>query len=332
MRHIIVVILLMLLMPSGAQALTFLSGAQPQVDTPIPDDVIASGGVVTINAPVDSLTVAGGTVVVNAPVREDIIAAGGTLVINGDAGGKVIAAGGDIEVNGNATNILITGSSIRVGSGAVIQRDAVLSGGDVTNEGSVMRNLTVSASTFNNTGTAGNVTFEEQERASPLFSGLFLVLLAIGSLILGLIFVRFVSDPFIAVVRETERRPVVFTILGFIAHFVTIFVLLIIAITIIGIPIALFLGLLFFAAMLISPLFVAYALGDVITSRAGRRPGSIWIFVIGFVILHILFAIPLLGIVIHAIAMSLGYGALLSALRGARTFSAGGETHPPASP
>lgn len=332
MRHPIVIILLMLLIPSGAQALTFLSGAQPQVDTPIPDDVIASGGVVTINAPVNSLTVAGGTVMVNAPIKNDIIAAGGTLVINGDAGGKVIAAGGDIEMNGNATNVLITGGSIRVGRGAVIQRDAVLSGGDITNEGAVMRNLTVSASTFNNTGTAGNVTFEEREEPNPLLSGLFSVLLAIGSLILGLVFVRFVSDPFLAVVQETERRPVVFTILGFIAHFVTILVLLIIAITVIGIPIALFLGLLFVAAMLISPLFVAYALGDLITSRVGRRPGSIWIFVVGFVILHILFAIPLLGIVIHVIAMSLGYGALLSALRGARPFRAGREAHPPASP
>ncbi|MEG3055235.1 MAG: hypothetical protein WBH94_05590 [Methanoculleus sp.] len=324
MRHLAVFILVLLLIPSGAQALTFLSGDQPQIDTPIPDDVVASGGIVTINAPVDSLTVAGGTVTVNAPVKSDIIAAGGTLVINGDAGGKVIAAGGDIEVNGNATNVLITGGSIRIGRDAVIQRDAVISGGEVTSEGVVMRNLTVSATTFNNTGTAGNVTFEEREESGLLVSGI-LVLLAVGLLILGLIFVRFVPDPFLAVVHEVERRPVVFTVLGFIAHFVTMIVLLIIAITIIGIPIALFLGLLFIASMLISTFFVAYALGDAIASRAKWRAGRIWIFILGFVILYILFAIPLLGMIIHVIAMSLGYGGLLSALRGARLFRTGGD-------
>lgn len=326
MRYFVVTILLLLLIPSGVQALTFLSGDQPQIDTPIPDDVVASGGTVTINAPVDSLTVAGGTVAVNAPVQSDVIAAGGTLIINGDVGGKVLAAGGDIEVNGNATNALITGGSIRIGKDAVILRDAVLSGGEITNEGAVMRNLTVSANTFNNFGTAGNVTFEEREDTGLLLlSGIISVLITVGFLILGLLLIRCFPDPFLAVVHEVERRPVVFTVLGFFAIFVTIIIFLIITVIIIGIPIALVGGLLFIAAMLISPLFVAYALGDTIVSRAGWKSGRMWIFILGFVILHILFLIPLLGMIIQAIAVSLGYGGLLSTLRSVRLSRPGGE-------
>ena len=323
MRHLIVIVLILLLIPSGVQALTFLSGDQPAVDTPIPDDVVASGGIVTINAPIDSLTAAGGTVMVNAPVKNDVIAAGGTLIINGDVGGKVLAAGGDIEVNGNATNVLATGGAVRIGQGAVIRRDAVLSGGMVANEGSVVRNLTVSANNFSNTGTAGNVTFEEREEPGPLLAGIFSVLAAIGFFILGLLLVGLLPGPFSTVVHEVERRPVVFTVLGFIALFVTTIVLLIVAVTIIGLPIALFGGLLFIVGMLVSPLFVAYALGDVIASRAGRRPGRIWIFVLGFVILQILIFIPLFGMIVHAVAVSLGYGGLLSALRSIRQSRAG---------
>lgn len=318
MNHLAVVILALLLIPSGAQALTFLGGDEALIDTPIPDDVVVSGGTVTVSAPVDSLTVAGGTVRVDAPVAGDVIAAGGTLIVNGDVGGKVLAAGGEIELNGNATNALVTGGAVRIGRDAVILRDAVISAGEVTNEGSVLRNLTVSGETFTNTGTAGNVTFE-QEEPGPALPGLFAVLAAIGFLILGLILVRLLPGPFTAVVREVERSPVLLAVLGFVAIIVTAIVLLIVAVTVIGLPIAFFGALLFIVALMLSSLFVAYALGDVIASRTGWKPGPLGIFVLGFVILQILIFIPLLGLLVQVVAVSLGYGGILYALRGVRS-------------
>ncbi|WP_292409716.1 MULTISPECIES: hypothetical protein [unclassified Methanoculleus] len=313
MKHLAVIILALLLIPSGVHALTFLGGDQPVIDTPIPDDVIVSGGSVTVSAPVNSLTVAGGTVTVNAPIEGDVIAAGGTLTVNGDVGGKVLAAGGEIELNGNATNTLITGGTVRIGENAVIERDAVIGAGEVTNAGTVLRNLTVSADTFTNTGTAGNVTFEE-EQDSGLLPGLFAVFAAIGFLILGLLFVQFLPEPFAAVVRQIEARPVILTVVGFFAIIVSAILLLIVAVTIVGLPIALVGGLLFIVALMLSSLFVAYALGVVIASRAGRKPGRAWTFVLGFVILQILFFIPLLGTIVQVVAVSLGYGGILYAL------------------
>ena len=326
MNHLAVIILGLLLIPSGAQALTFLGGDQPVIDTPIPDDVIASGGSVTVGAPVDSLTVAGGRVTVDAPVRGDVIAAGGTLIINGDVGGKVLAAGGEIEVNGNATNALVTGGTVRIGRDAVIQRDAVISAGDITNEGSVLRNLTVAGNTFKNTGTAGNVTFEEAEKEPALpVPGLFSMLAAIGFLILGLILVRAFPAQFAAVVGEVEGSPLLLTLIGFVAIIVSAVLLLIVAVTIIGLPLALVGGLLFIVALMLSSLFVAYALGDVIVSRTGWKPGPMAVFALGFVVLQVLIFIPVLGSLVQVVAVSLGYGGLLYALRGAWPFSAGGE-------
>ncbi len=323
MKHLAVIILVLLLIPSGAQALTFLGGDQQEIDTPIPDDVVASGGSVTVSAPVDSLTVAGGTVRVDAPVRGDVIAAGGTLIINGDVGGKVLAAGGEIELNGNATNALVTGGTVRIGEGAVIERDAFISAGEVTNAGTVLRNLTVSGETFSNTGTAGNVTFEEPPEPG-LLPDLLSVLFAIGFLILGLLLIRVFPDLFAAVIRQVEKSPLLLTVLGFVAIVVSAIILLIVAVTIIGLPLALVGGLLFIVALMLSSLFVAYALGDVIASRAGWRPGRAWIFVLGFVILQILIFIPLLGAIVQVVAVSLGYGGLLYALRSVCPFRAGG--------
>lgn len=324
MRHLAIIILALLLIPSGAEALTFLGGDETLIDTPIPDDVVVSGGTVTVNAPVDSLTVAGGTVRVDAPVAGDIIAGGGSLIINGDVGGKVLAAGGEIELNGNATNALVTGGAVRIGRDAVIERDAVISAGEVTNEGSVLRNLTVEAETFTNTGTAGNVTFEQEEPESAL-PGLFSVLFAVGFLILGLLLIRGFPDLFQAVVGQVRESPVLLTVLGFVAIIVSAIILVIVAITIVGLPIALVGGLIFLVALMLSSLFVAYALGDVIASRAGWSPGRAWIFVLGFVILQILIFIPLLGAIVQIIAVSLGFGGLLYALRSDRPFRAGGE-------
>jgi hypothetical protein len=248
----------------------------------------------------------------------DIIAAGGTLIVNGDVGGKVLAAGGEIDLNGNATNVLATGGTVRIGRDAVIERDAVISAGEVTNDGAVLGNLTVSANTFSNPGTAGNVTFEEREVQSGLaLPGLFAVLVAIGFLILGLLIIRFLPGPFSAVVREVERSPVVRTVVGFVAIIVTAILLLIIAVTVIGLPVALVGGLIFIVSLMLSSLFVAYALGDVIASRTGWKAGPLWRFVLGFVILQILIFIPLLGALVQIIAVSLGYGGLLYALRGA---------------
>ena len=323
MRYMIVLILGLLLIPSGVQALTFLGGDRQVIDTPIPDDVVASGGYLTINAPVESLTAAGGMVVVNAPVAGDVIAAGGTLILNGDVGGKVLAAGGDIELNGNVTNALITAGTVRIGKNAVVQRDAVISAGEITNEGSVLRNLTVSGDTFNNPGTAGNVTYEKPEEPG-LLSDIISFLFAIGFLILGIFLIRSFPGMFSAVVGQIEKNPVILTILGFAAIVASVIILAILAITIVGLPIALVAGLLFAAALMISSLFVAYALGDLIASHVRWTPGRTWIFILGFVILQILLFTPLLGTIVQVVAISLGYGGILYALRDACPFCAGG--------
>ncbi|NLA99875.1 MAG: hypothetical protein GX837_02760 [Methanomicrobiales archaeon] len=323
MRSMAVLILGLLLIPSGVQAITFLGGDQQVIDTPIPDDVVASGGYLTVNAPVESLTAAGGMVVVNAPVAGDVIAAGGTLILNGDVGGKVLAAGGNIELNGNVTNALITGGTVRIGKDAVVQRDAVISAGEVTNEGSVLRNLTVSGDTFNNPGTAGNVTYERPEEPG-LLPDIISILFAIGFLILGIFLIRSFPGMFSTVVGQIDKNPVILTVLGFAAIIASVIILAILAITVVGLPIALVAGLLFAAALMISSLFVAYVLGDLIASHVGWTPGRIWIFVMGFVILQILFSTPLFGMIVQVVAVSLGYGGILYALRDACPCRTGG--------
>jgi hypothetical protein len=85
------------------------------------------------------------------------------------------------------------------------------------------------------------------------------------------------------------------------------------AITIIGIPIALLLGMSLVGAILLASLFVSSAFGTAIARRAGWTMGSMGAFVMGFVLLHLVFLIPVAGIIIRIIVVSMGLGALLVA-------------------
>ena len=82
----IFLLLLLILLPFPASALETLSGGEVRIDQAIDDDVFASGGAITVNAPVESLMAAGGQITVNAPVKGDVIAAGGQVTLNSDVG------------------------------------------------------------------------------------------------------------------------------------------------------------------------------------------------------------------------------------------------------
>jgi hypothetical protein len=312
------ILILLLAVPASVQALATFSGGQVAITSPVNDDVFASGGMVDINAPVASLIVAGGTVNVNAPVRGDVIAAGGTVNVNTDIGGKLVAAGGTIDVKGNiGTNAILTGGAVNILPSSTIARDAMISGGQVSNAGHVIGNLSVNARTFENTGTAGHVDVHlENERPglSAVF-GLLGLLFIIGMFVLGIVLLKVAPEKFLTVESEVRKSPVIRTIVGFVGLIVTVILLVILGITVVLLPIALVAGMVFLIAVLLSTLFVASSLGRVIAGRL-KWSGPEWqLFLLGFVILNILFLIPVIGVIILVISVSLGFGAFLYAIR-----------------
>ena len=312
------VLILLLAVPASVQALATFSGGQVTITTPVDDDVFASGGMVDINAPVASLIVAGGTVNVNAPVRGDVIAAGGTVNVNSDVGGKLVAAGGAIDVKGNiGTNAVLTGGTVKILSSSTISRDALISGGQVSNAGHVIGNLSVNARTFENSGSAGHVDVK-LENEVPGLSAVFALLgllFIIGMFILGIVLLKVAPEKFLTVEREVRKSPLIRTIVGFVAIIVTVIILVLLGITVVLFPIALLVGMIFLIALLLSTLFVSSSLGRVIAGYM-KWSGPEWqLFLLGFVILYLLFLIPIIGTIILVISVSLGFGAFLYAMR-----------------
>jgi hypothetical protein len=319
----IVLLLMVLLLSSGALALRTFSGEVVTIDTAIDDDVFAAGNMVNINAPVNSAVVAGGNVNINAPVKGDVFAAGGQVNLNSDVGGKFVTAGGNVNLGGEiGTNLVAAGGTVDILPGKTVGRDALIAGSNVINSGHVNGTLTVSANSFENTGSAGKVDFrkteafrEEEKREAAGVFGFFGLLMLIGYLILGLILVRFLPGVFADVNSEIGRSPVVATVVGFVLMIASFIAIIIVAITVIGLPIALIAALLLITALMLTGTFVSYSLGKWIGSRLKLKYSDLVLFVIGFVILNILFLIPFIGGLASLISVSLGFGAILYACR-----------------
>jgi hypothetical protein len=310
----ILLILLLCLLPLPAPALETLSGGEVRVGQAIADDVFASGGAITIDAPVDSLIAAGGQITVNAPVKGDVIAAGGQITLNSDVGGKVVAAGGTVTLNGNVgTNAVVTGGDVTLGSESSVGRDAMISGGNVVNAGNVAGKLSVKANTFTNQGSAGTLDVELQpkSRLTGTFLSIFGILFTVGLLILGLVLIWAAPERFRVVERELTASPLLAVVLGFSGLIIGFILLVILAITLIGLPLAIFLGLLGGMALLLSTLFASSALGRWIGILLKKDLSGYVAFLIGFVVLNLLFRIPVAGFFILVIAVSIGIGAML---------------------
>jgi hypothetical protein len=320
----ILVLLTLFLLCSSGQALQVFSGETISIATPVADDIIATGSQVSINAPVDSAIVAGGTVNINAPVKGDVIAAGGQVYVNSDVGGKVVAAGGNVNLGGNiGTNLVAAGGAVNILPGKTIERDALIAGGQVVNAGRINGTITVSANQFNNTGSAAAVKFhmveDQSENKKDYETGfnIFRLLAILGYFILGLLLVRYLPGIFIIVDGEMSCSTLLKTFLGFVMIIASFIAVLLVAATVVGLPIALISTLLILAALMLSGTFVSFSLGRWICERAWKRQSDLICFIIGFVILNVAFLLPFVGGLVSLISMSLGFAALLYAARAA---------------
>ena len=333
MKRLIIISLMLILLLPNVHALEMLSGDQVSVNSPIDDDVFAAGGDVNINAPVTSVVIAGGDVNINAPVTSvviaggdvninapvsgDVFVAGGQISINSDIEGKIVAAGGDIDLRGDAKNAVIAGGNINIHSTTVISRDAVITGGNVSNAGKIIGNLTVRAENFQNTGSAGSVDFKKSEGLQGLqrVMNIFSILMTVGFLIIGIILLKLFPAQFFIVEEEVRKAPVKNTLVGFVLIIASVILIILFSVTIIGFPVALIMGMLFITALMLSSLFVSFAVGRKIVDLFKFETNDILIFVLGFVILSLLFRIPYAGVLIGIVAISLGFGAIIYALR-----------------
>ncbi len=347
--------------PVGAD--TFAFGGSVRIDKPVPGDLIAAGGNVDVDAPVaGDAMLAGGNLRVTAKVEQSVLAGGGRLILDAPIGRNLRVGGGQVEVGPMAA----IGGNVMVGGGQVSLRGPVkgsvtVGGGRVLIDGPVEGDVVSNAGRLTlgpNARLAGKLSYRSKDalerdpaaqvagaverlsmpgrsaarerepdwrdraqRAGP--SWLWTVgLMAIAALLVAALPVTTQR------VADALRTSLGWSLLwGFIALVCIPVAALILLVSIVGIPLALLLLLLYFALLLVGYVGSAIALGQWalarfkadVAARTGWRIGAAMVAVL---LLALLGSVPFVGAIVAFIAMLAGIGGI-ALLLAPRTAAAG---------
>lgn len=332
---------------------TFVFGGSVRIDQPVAGDLIAAGGNVDVDAPVaGDAMLAGGNLRVTAKVEGSVQAGGGRLILDAPIGRNVRVGGGQVDVGPMATvggNVTVGGGqvtlrgpvkgNVTVGGGRVMIDAAVegdvesyagrltlgpnarLAGklryrsGDelvrdpaATVAGAIERlalpGRSASSPSAREHGWGGH-----RERAGPSW------LWTAGLMAIAAILVAALPVTSMRVAEGLRTRFGWSLLWGFIALVCIPVAALILLISIIGIPLALLLVLLYFALLLVGYVGSAIGLGQWALARfkadAAQRSGwRIGAAVAAVLLLALLGSVPFIGGFVALVAMLAGIGAI----------------------
>ena len=325
----------------------FAFGEVVEISGTINGDLYAVAGQILVDGTVKGdLLAVGGTVTISGTVAQDARLAGGQITISGDMGRNLTVGGGNIELTPSASihgGVVAGGGNIQLA--APVSHDVKIAagnltisnriGGDVdaivgrvrlTSKAAVTGNLTYQSPAFASVDDlakiSGSVTRKEFPRDSlpsakailGLLAGLKLLLLAmsfVSTLVLGFLLMHFYPNSTQKAVDQLRQRPMASLGLGLLALIGPPLLAGLLALTIVGLPLALVALAWYFVVLYLSRVVVIAWAGQAIFQRLGKADRKRWAFVVGLVAYFLLALIPVLGGLVTLIVILFGLGALL---------------------
>lgn len=316
----------------------YIAGGTITIDGTVTGDLMAVGGTLNISGKVlHDLRVAGGTVIVSSPVSGNITVAGGNVTFSKDArvAGSVVAGAGSLEIQGPV------GRGMTLGAGSLIVGNKVT--GDITAgvgtftmlpEATVTGNVTYwskADATLASGATVSGVMLRHEppaemkqdvpaltpdfaKKASGMFAGMFIAWKAISFVlhfVFGLLIFSLLPAFSKKVVDTFHRQPLADMGIGLATVIGLPIVAVILLVTVIGIPVGVFLftalGLVFFLAQL----YAGLAVGTRITAWIHAESGRVLTYLIGLTALLLLSLLPILGGFVSWLVQIMVVGALM---------------------
>ena len=320
-------------------------GQEVSIDGIVNGDLVALGNIISVSGTVKGdLVACGNSTEITGDVEGNVLACGSTVELSGHVRGNVYAAGSDLrlrrgavvegEVIGGAANISLEGD---------VKRNALLGGAALAVSGSVGRDLiahgdrmsllapariggkatfwvpnrnhvTVESGAVAAGGVDTRITASHKTRRNPLLTLRFylgLIWEFLAALIVGC-FLLLVARGFFTSAATHARSLGRSFGLGFVVLAVTPVALIVVAITWIGLPLALIGLAAYLAALYVSKIVVAAFLGQVFRAAPLTRTRD-WIVVMlpGLLALTLLFHIPYyVGFALRVAVICFGLGAL----------------------
>lgn len=291
----------------------------------------------------------GGRIASGAQVSRDVVSFGGNLAIEEgvNVSGDVVVFGGNVDIAGRIGHrVTVFGGNVTLEPGAVVENDLQVFGNLNQRPGAVVRGRNLSGGRFNFGGftvspfapfaSADGFLGLMTATAVGLMRG---ILYAIAFAALGALTVLFLPTQTAQVGEVAEHAALpslgvgcLTSIVAFFLYLLLIFVSILLAVTIIGIPLAVLLLVLPPIALAVAWLFGWIAIGRLVGARilVGANARETWrvpviAVIVGIVLLSILGAVPFFGWLVSALVGLLGIGAVILSWFGTRPY-------PPAAP
>lgn len=325
----------------------YATGADVRIETPVDGDLYAAAGKLHVAYPVrGDAVIAGGSVDLSASIGEDLRAAGGFISLSGKIGGEALLAGGSIAFGPEAVVLgrtWVAGGDIAIAgtleSGLTVYGKNILVLGhidgpvelygekiEIVASARIRGDVTYSSRSeiridpraqITGTVTRAKDTLEFPRPklhlpGFPVIRPLLLLgLLAAGALLL-LLFPRFTAHA----LSTLDTSPLKSIGLGTAIFFSLPPVILLLMLTIIGIPIALLLAALYAAALLVGYLITAFFIGDRLLHTVRRTPEAsfgwrVLALLVALLLLWLAYALPYVGTFIALLALFAGLGAMV---------------------
>jgi len=323
----------------------YMAGGTVQVLADVDGDVVIAGGNVTVVQRVGAdVLAAGGNVTVTAKVGDDVRAAGGSVTVTGDIGGDAILAGGTVILGpGNtvAGRAWLSGGVVNVAGhvrgGLKVAAGRIVIGGAIDGDvdlfaqsieilstavikGDVTYTSPNKAKVQNGANLEGAMTHRELElpgkraRAGASFLGSFLLFLSLG--VCAVVVYWLCGQTSAAIVQLTRNQLLKCFALGLLALLVTPLVVLMLMVSMLGIPLGLALLAVYLVVLLAGCLMALVAVGDAGFRRLGwdpahNKPRRVLSILAAAGTVWILSVIPFVGSVVLLLVLLGGAGAII---------------------
>lgn len=331
----------------------YIAGGTARVDGMVNGDLYVAGGTTVVNGTIaGDTTLVGGTVDFNGTSRGDIRVAGGNVVLQGNVLGEVIVFGGTIAVTQSAST---TGQVTLIGGQITLEGtttgDTRVYGEKVIIRGQVNGPLTVEANevtvassavvtgpfTYSSPNKAtiesgsklpGGVTYhqtsqkEESRGGLAAFAGFAWLYGLITSLIVGAVIYALLPTTVAQVVRYSGKRPGLSALFGLAALILTPVIVVLLMITVIGVPLGLLLILLYVLAIILGSAFGGIFLGSLLWKlfkKLPEYPLNWSVVLVGILCTSLLGLIPFIGWLLQFALFLIGFGGILWYSTNART-------------
>ncbi len=321
----------------------FVSGSAVDIAGKINGDLYCAGQNITISGEVDGdVLCAGQTITLSGTVTGSARLAGQTVAISGDVKGSATTAGQTVTLEGTGKvgrDALLLGQSVNLDG--QIARDAVIASNSASVSAGVGRNVTANVETLTlNQGASiagrldytspnkltkdaganvvGKTTYNQQKVEQRQHGGyniaaviIWGLMLLVSAIIFVLLFPRELhraTDPALASPAGTFLAIGV----GLVAGIVMPIIILLLIITVLGIPFALAVLLAWILILALSGTFAAYFIGRLIW-RA--QSNAVLIMLAGALVIIILLMIPIVNILVFLLSVWYGTGAIILQLK-----------------